>query len=576
MERWAICNKKGDFEGISARFGISQVSARLLVNRDLCSDEQIREFFKPDISMLHSPYFLKDIDRAAAVLKEKIESKAAIRIVGDYDVDGIMATYILTDAIYTCGGNVDWYIPHRIRDGYGINADIIDTAAEDGIDTIVTCDNGIAAVDAAAEARKKEIMMIVTDHHELQDTLPDCDIIVDPKRADDEYPCKEICGAVVAAKLARALFETTGIEYDPERYLEFMGMATICDVVSLKGENRTIAKLGIKKLSNTSNYGLSALIREKGIDTDSLGEYHVGYVLGPCFNATGRIDDAGVALKMLMEKDEQEAAKLARECVELNEERKEMTAQQEKKAIEKVDSLPELPKVIVIELEDCHESILGIIAGRLKEYYSRPAIVATSNFEGYKASARSIENYNIFEELKKCSDLLVKFGGHPMAAGLTIKEGCFDEFAKRLNDNCLLEESDMCKKVLLDAEVNFNAFDEKTFNELALFSPFGPGNPSALFGERNLKVRSLSYIGKDNSFLKFVFVNSYGLEITATMFSNSASVIGGLEEKYGKEQVQRAFKGYDNDITVTAAYVPKINTFRDMKEIQMNIKYLRI
>lgn len=575
MEKWAICNKKGDFEGISARFGISQIAARLLVNRDLCTDEQIREFFEPDISMLHSPFLIKDLDRAARALCEKINRNARIRIVGDYDVDGIMATYILTDAVRSCGGDVDWYIPHRIRDGYGINAEIIDNAADDGIDTVVTCDNGIAAVDAAAQARRRGITMIVTDHHELQDVLPDCDIIVDPKRKDDEYPCKEICGAVVAAKLAQALFGITGRDYDPERYLEFMAMATVCDVVSLRGENRTIAKLGIKKLATTSCYGLSALIREKGIDISSLSEYHIGYVLGPCFNATGRIDDAGVALNLLMESDECKAGKLAQECVALNEERKEMTAQQEKKAVKIVDAFPVLPKVIVVELEDCHESILGIIAGRLKEHYSRPAIAATRNTDGYKASARSIENYNIFEELKKCSDLLVKFGGHPMAAGLTIREGCFEEFAKRLNDNCTMDENDMCRKVLLDAEVSFNAFNEKTVGELALFSPFGPGNASALFGERNLKVRSISYIGKDNSFLKFIFVNSFGLEITATMFSNAALVVEELEERFGKEQVQRAFRGGENDICVTAAYVPKINTYREMKEIQMNIKYLR-
>ncbi|MCR5323599.1 MAG: single-stranded-DNA-specific exonuclease RecJ [Lachnospiraceae bacterium] len=576
MEKWAIRNKKGDFDGISKRFGISKVSARMLVNRDLCDFEQINEFLNPDISMLHSPAFLKGTKEAVVLLRKKIEEGKRIRIVGDYDVDGIMATYILTDAIRSCGGNVDWYIPHRIRDGYGINSEIIRTAAEDGIDTVVTCDNGIAAFDAADEARKAGITMIVTDHHELQDRLPDCDIIIDPKQKDDNYPCKEICGAVVASKLAVSLFGEMGLEIGNDRYLEFMGMATVCDVVSLQGENRVIAKLGIKKLGLTSNPGLAALIREKGVDTESLSEYHVGFVLGPCFNATGRIDDAGVALNMLMEKDPLTAEKYARECVELNEERKEMTAVQEKKAIDLVDSFEVLPKVLVVELEDCHESILGIIAGRLKEHYSRPAIAATRNNEGYKASARSTENYNIFEELKKCSDLLVKFGGHPMAAGLTIREGCFDEFAKRLNDNCSLCEDDLCKRVLIDAEVAFNAFDERTMNELAMFAPFGTGNPSALFAERNLKVKSMSYIGKENSFLKLALENSFGCSITATLFNNVANVIDEMERKYGRDQVNKAFEGEKNNIVLTAAYYPRFNVYHDIKDIQMNIKYVRV
>lgn len=576
MEKWAIRNKTGDFDGISKKFGISKVSARMLVNRDLCDFDRIEEFLNPDLAMLHSPIFLKGISEAATELRKKISGGKKIRVVGDYDVDGIMATYILTDAIRSCNGNADWYIPHRIRDGYGINPEIIDSAADDGVDTVVTCDNGIAAFDAADEARKVGINMIITDHHELQDRLPDCDIIIDPKQKDDTYPCKDICGAVVAAKLAMMLFETMNIGYENDRYLEFMAMATICDVVSLRGENRVIAKLGIKKLANTSNPGLAALLSEKNLDAEGLTEYHVGYVLGPCFNATGRIDDAGVALNMLMENDREAAAKYARECVQLNEERKEMTAKQEKKAIDLVDSFAVLPKVLVVELEDCHESILGIIAGRLKEHYSRPAIAATRNNEGYKASARSTENYNIFEELKKCSDLLVKFGGHPMAAGLTIKEGCFDEFAKRLNDNCVLCEEDMCKRVLLDAEVAFNAFDEKTMDELSRFAPFGPGNPPALFAERNLRVREISYIGKDNSFLKMILENSLRCVITATLFSDVANAIESLERKFGREQVKKAFNGEKNDLYITAAYVPRVNVFRDMKDIQMNIKYIRV
>ena len=576
MNKWAICNKTGDFEGISKQFGLSAVSARLLVNRDIVEAEKIREFFEPDISMLQSPFLLKNMDKAALLLKEKIGEGMSIRVVGDYDVDGIMATYILTDAIRSCGGKADWYIPHRIRDGYGINPEIIDAAQSEGIDTVVTCDNGIAAFDAAEEAKKVGITMLITDHHELQEKLPDCDIIIDPKQKDDTYPCKDICGAVVAAKLAEALFDRCGIRFEADKYLEFMAMATICDVVSLTGENRAIVKLGLRKLVKTTNPGLAALMREKGIDPENITEYHIGFILGPCFNATGRIDDAGVALNMLIEKDAERASKLAVDCVELNEERKAMTAAEEKKAVQIVDSMEKLPKVLVIELEGCHESILGIIAGRIKEHYSRPAIVATKNPDGYKASARSTEYYNIFEELKKAADLLVKYGGHPMAAGLTIKEGCFEEFVRRLNDNCELEEEDMYKKILLDAEVSFNTFDEKTVNELNLFAPFGQGNPAPLFGERNLQVRSISYIGRDNSFLKFILVNSRGRQITATLFSNVSNVLDEMESRFGKEELQKAFNGAANEITITAAYVPKLNVYHDNRDIQMNLKYIRV
>ena len=576
MEKWMMCNKAGDFEGIMNEFGLSMIGARLLVNRGITGHGSIKEFLDPDISMLHSPFLLADLERAADCLVKGISEGKSVRVVGDYDVDGIMAVYILTDALGLCGCRVDWYIPHRIKDGYGINTEMIASAVNDGIDIIVTCDNGIAAFDAADDARKNGITMIITDHHEVQDRLPDCDIIVDPKRPDDTYPCKDICGAVVAAKLAQALFEKKGLNIPQDHYLEFMAMATVCDVVKLIGENRVIVKKGIKKLINTPNPGLSALIDEKGIDRANLSEYHIGFVLGPCFNATGRIDDAGVALKMLTGKDRSEAVELARQCVQLNEERKEMTAREEAKAVELVDSLAELPKVIVVELEGCHESILGIIAGRLKEHYSRPAIAATKSADGYKASGRSTENYNIFEELKKCSDLLVRFGGHPMAAGLTIRENCFDEFRDRLNGNCELSEADMYKKVLLDLEVSFNIFNLKNVEEISLFAPFGQGNPSPLFGERNLKVKGISYIGRDNSFLKFVFENAYGHTIVATLFSNAAETVDALKEKYGEDQVAKAFGGRQNDIVLTAAYVPKINTYHDIKELQMNIKYLKL
>ena len=577
MDRWTICNKTADFESIKEKFGVSDIMARLLVNRGLTDPEVIRTFLSPSKADLHSPHLLMNMDGAAALLLKKIEEGRRIRVVGDYDVDGIMATYILNDALRLSGADADWYIPHRIRDGYGLNEEIIKKAAEDGVDTVITCDNGIAAVAASIEAEKHGITLIVTDHHEIPEVLPHAAFIVDPKQKEDSYPCPEICGAVVAAKLAQVLFELKGIDAGITRYLEFMAMATICDVVPLYGENRVIAKLGTEALKTTSNPGLSALLDETAIDREALGEYHIGFILGPCFNATGRIDDAGLAFSLLSAKDAPEAARIAHECRELNDERKVMTAEQETVAAELLGPAEELPdRVIVLELPDCHESILGIIAGRIKERYNRPAIVVTKSGEGYKGSARSIPAYNMFEELTKCQRYLVRFGGHPMAAGLTLQKDKLEEFRKALNEGCELTDADMCRKILIDMEVSFNLFTEDVVNEIEQLAPFGAGNCSPLFAERGLKCRSIKYIGKENNFLRFRLVNSFGHEFTATCFLDAQSVISQLADRFGRSEVDRALAGGSSNISFTAAFVPKLNVYRDIRDIQMNIKYIKL
>lgn len=576
MDKWTISNRLGDFEAIMSEFGVSEIMARLMVNRGITSGEEVRSFLHPELSDLHSPHLMQNLDAAAELIAAKIASGRRIRVVGDYDVDGIMATYILTDALKLAGADADWYIPHRIRDGYGLNEDIIRTAAADGIDTVVTCDNGISASAASKEAAAHNITLVITDHHEIPEILPDAAVLVDPKAEGETYPCRDICGAVVAAKLAQALFECLRIGEDETRYLEFMAMATICDVVALKGENRVIAKLGMEKLKNTSNYGLAALVRETGIDPAQLSEYHAGFVLGPCFNATGRIDDAGLALELLMSDNPEEASRLALECRNLNEDRKLMTAEQEKAAIDKLESIGELPKVIVLELEDCHESILGIIAGRIKERYNRPAVIVTMSGENYKGSARSIPAYNMFGELKKCGDLLLKFGGHPMAAGLSFAKENLAALRERLNECCTLTEEDMCRKVSIDIEVSFNLFDEDVVGEIGMLAPFGQGNASPLFAERGLKVRNIRYMGKDSSFLKFRLINRFGHEFTAISFNDAADTIRELEDAFGKNEVRRALAGGSNRIVLTAAYVPRVNEFRDTKEMQMIIKALRL
>ena len=576
MDRWTICNKTADFESIKEKFGVSDIMARLLVNRGLTDPGVIRTFLSPSTADLHSPHLLMNMDGAAALLLKKIEEGRRIRVVGDYDVDGIMATYILNDALRLSGADADWYIPHRIRDGYGLNEEIIKKAAADGVDTVVTCDNGIAAVAASLEAEKHGITLIVTDHHEIPEILPHAAFIVDPKQKEDGYPCPEICGAVVAAKLAQVLFELKGIDADITRYIEFMAMATICDVVPLCGENRVIAKLGTEALKTTSNPGLSALLDETAIDRETLGEYHIGFILGPCFNATGRIDDAGLAFSLLSAKDAAEAARIARECRELNDERKVMTAEQEAAAAELLGPAEELSdRVIVLELPDCHESILGIIAGRIKERYNRPAIVVTESGDGYKGSARSIPAYNMFEELTKCQRYLVRFGGHPMAAGLTLQKDKLADFRDALNAGCTLTETDMCRKILIDMEVSFNLFTEDVVAEIEALAPFGAGNCSPLFAERGLKCRSIKYIGKENNYLRFRLINSFGHEFTATCFLDAQSVISQLADRFGRSEVDRALAGGSNSISFTAAYVPKLNVYRDIKDIQMNIKYIK-
>ncbi len=576
MDKWTICNKTADFSAIINEFGFSEVMARLLVNRDLRTGGEIRAFLTPSLSDLHSPHLLKNLDEAVDLVIEKIRAGKKIRIVGDYDVDGIMATYVLNDALTRTGADADWYIPHRIKDGYGLNSEIIRQAGRDGVDTIITCDNGIAALDASIEAEKLGMTLVVTDHHEIPAVLPHAAFIVDPKQEDDHYPCREICGAVLAAKFAGVLFEKLGTDADISEYLEFMAMATICDVVPLKGENRTIAKLGLAKLEKTDNPGLRSLMEQTEISDGHINEYHVGFIMGPCFNATGRIDNAGLALELLNARNKQDADRLALECKKLNEDRKQMTSEQEEIAFSILDARADaLDRVIVLELPDCHESILGILAGRVKERYNRPSIIVTKSGNDYKGSARSIPAYNIFEELSVCSEYLVKFGGHPMAAGLTVASGKLEEFTRAINERCRLSEEDMSRKVLIDAQASFNLFNEKVLSEIEMLAPFGQGNPAPLFAEKGLRCRSIKYIGKTNNYLRFRLINSCGYEFTATSFSDASETVERLTAKYGKADVEKAFTGGSNNISMTVAFVPKINDYHGASEIQMNIRNIK-
>lgn len=617
-EKWSIKGKKGDFEFIMNTFGVTACTARLLINRGKTEERDIREFLYPDESMLYPQSLMRNLPEAADVIDEKLSSHAKIRVIGDYDADGIMSTYILTDALKKIGAEADFYIPDRLKDGYGINAEMIDAAKLDGIDTIITCDNGIAAVEAADEAKKLGITLIVTDHHELPEVLPDARIIVDAKHPEDTYPCKDICGAVVAAKLAAELLERRNMAQKGKGvlpYLEFMAIATICDVVPLDGENRTIASMGLKKLNteylgsvddtyfsssitdtlgekgNTShiNLGLKALIDTCELK-DRISDYNIGFVIGPCLNATGRLDLAARAMKLLCSNDMKEALALATECRELNQERKDMTFKETEKAfqilensvnIENQDESAVLKitgnanlseKVLVVVLPTCHESLAGIIAGRIREKYNKPTFVLTGAKEGMKGSGRSIPGYNMFGELQKCADLFTKFGGHPMAAGLSLATENVAEFRRRINENCDMTDEDMMRRVELDAAVTLGCFDEKSVEELNLFYPCGQGNPTPIFGDMNVKPTRIRRIGKNNNFLRFNFEDSKGCRFQAVYFKDPEELIDCITEKYGRDQVDLAFEGSPNNIKLTLSYVPEINEYNGQRSIQMKVQ----
>lgn len=583
-EKWTICNINGDFDFIMKKFGVSASTARLLINRGKTGEQEIREFLYPDESMLHSQKLMKNLEKAADVIEKKISDGARLRVIGDYDADGIMSTYILTDALNRLGANVDYYIPDRLKDGYGINEEMIISAADDGVDTIITCDNGISAVQAAEEAQNHGITLIITDHHEIPEVLPKAEVIVDPKQQDDTYPCKSICGAVVAAKLVAELLERKGLELSEKgalSYLEYMAIATICDVVSLNGENRTIAVLGLKKLneaylgknpgSHRINIGLKALIDVCELK-DKINDYTIGFVIGPCLNATGRLDLAQTAMRLLNAQTPSEAVSLAIECRQLNEARKEMTVKETEKALSMLEASGSMDRVIVAVLPDCHESLAGIIAGRIREKYYRPAFVLTKGKNGFKGSGRSIPGYNMFGELQKCSELFTKFGGHPMAAGLSLSEENVDVFKAKINEICTLTDEDMKKLVKLDARVAVSCFDEKCIRELELFYPCGQENPSPLFGDAKVKLQSIKRIGKNSNFLRVSLLDSNGKRTDGVCFKDADEVIEQMTAKFGKEKVDLAFEGKASGIEFSICYVPEINEYNGSRSIQMKIQ----
>lgn len=584
MEKWVVSAKKADFKKISSQFGIDQVTARIIRNRDVLGEEAIEEYLHGDRSSLHDPGKMKDMGRAVAILQEKIQKKKKIRIIGDYDIDGIQSVYILYSALRSCGAQVDYAIPDRITDGYGVNERLVRKAAEDGVDAILTCDNGIAAAKELSLAKELGMAVIITDHHEIPYEegadgekifhIPAADAVVNPKQPDCPYPFKELCGAAVAFKLVQALYEKSGLP--PEEawaYLENAAFATVGDVMPLTGENRIIVKEGLKALNQTRNFGIRALAARNQIELGKIKAYHIGFVLGPCLNASGRLDTAKRALDMLLAENEYIAAEYAGDLYDLNVSRKEMTEQGVQKAVELVEqgSLKE-DKVLVIYLPDCHESLAGIIAGRIRERYHRPVFLLTKSEDGVKGSGRSIESYSMYEEMTKCKELFTKFGGHPMAAGLSLPEQNVEVFRQKLNENTALTEEDLRGKIVIDVPMPLDYISKPLVEELNILEPFGKSNEKPVFADKNLQILSMGIFGKSKNVCRMQVKSRGGTALSAVYFGQVEKFLDFLQGKYGQEAVGRAMSGQGGEMLVSFIYYPEINVFNGKESLQIIVK----
>ena len=608
-EKWYVAAKKADFQGIAKRFGIDPVTARIIRNRDVVGDDAIRQYLHGTRAELDDPAQLLGGLEAASLLKQKIEEGKKIRIIGDYDIDGVNSTYILYRALTRCGAQVDYEIPDRMKDGYGLNISLLKLALEEDIDTVLTCDNGISAIAEIAYAKENGMTVIVTDHHEplfeevqeedqaetiqpQTDTarripspdgtrifrLPPADVLVNPKQPNCRYPYKKLCGAAVAWKVVCLLYRLYAIEEEAEQFLQFVGFATVGDVMELDGENRILVKEGLKQLRITQNYGWRALIQANNLDFDTLNSYHIGFVLGPCINASGRLDTAKRSLRLLLAKDAAEAELLATRLKQLNDERKELTQAAVDLACEQIDGSTEAnDRVLVVYLPDCHESIAGIVAGRIRERYGKPTFVVT-NAEAEdeaKGSGRSIEAYSMFEEMVKCQDLFRKFGGHPMAAGFSLPRSRIDEMRRRLNENCTMTEEDMAEKIMVDVPMPINYIRESLVEELSVLEPFGNGNEKPLFAERHLKLLSARILGKNANVLKLQVANATGCTMEALYFGIPDNILSYLTDKYGRNEVQKLLWGKVNQIEMDLTYYPSINEYQGRRTLQIVIKNFR-
>ena len=583
MEKWFVAAKKADFEGWSERFHIHPVTARIIRNRDIVSEEEVQKYLYGDLKDLYDPMLMRDMGKAVEIVSRKICEKKIIRIIGDYDVDGICAAHILTKGLRTVGAIVDTAIPHRIRDGYGLNEQLITDAHEAGVDTIITCDNGIAAAPQIAYARKLGMTVVVTDHHEVpfweeggerREILPPADAVVDPKQGACSYPFSGICGAVVAYKFLQALYgklspQTPQMRDTLEEMLQFAALATVCDVMELLGENRIVVKEGLKRLRSKPSSGISALMEVNGISPAHVNVYHMGFIIGPCMNATGRLDTALRAMELLNAAEKREALSIAGELKELNDSRKLMTLKGVEQAQKYVqENGLEQAKVQVIFLPDCHESLAGIIAGRVREKYGRPVFVLTRGEEGVKGSGRSIEAYHMYESMTACSEFFTKFGGHRMAAGLSMEEKDIPAFAQKINETCTLTEEDFIPKVHIDVPMPFALADKKMARDLEVLEPFGVSNPKPLFARKDVHFRSAVKLGEKGNFTRFMLSEDGEVYREAVYFGDFAKFSEVVDQRYGAGASQRLFRE-KCDYLVSVTYQLGINSFRGKEEAQL-------
>lgn len=583
MEKWFVMRKGAPFGEIAEKFHINPVLARLIRNRDVVGDEHIQRYLHGTLNDLHDGMLMKGMDKAVDILLEKIQEDRKIRIIGDYDIDGINATYILLEGIRALGGDVDIDIPDRMKDGYGLNRNLIDRAFDAEIDTIITCDNGIAASEEIAYGKSLGMTIIVTDHHEVpyeefgeekQYILPPADAVIDPKQEDCHYPFKGLCGASVAYKLVETLFNVTGKDVEDVDYLmENVAIATVGDVMDLVDENRIFVKQGLEMIKRTQNLGLKALIECTGVDVNRLSAYHIGFVIGPCLNASGRLDTAKRALELLCAKTKKEADVLAGDLKALNDNRKDMTAIAVEEAIEQIEeSVLKNDRVLVVYLPECHESLAGIVAGRVRERFYKPTFILTKAEEGVKGSGRSIETYHMYEELNKCKSLLTKFGGHKLAAGVSLEEENVDLLRKMLNENATLTEDDLTAKVSIDMQLPLKYISESLVDELELLEPFGKGNTKPVFVEKNIEILKGTILGKNRNVVKMQVCDEEGISMDAMYFGDVQQFLDYLMGKFGEQRVNQMLQGYRTGIKLAFTYYPAVNEYMGRRSVQIVVQ----
>ena len=582
MGKWFVMRKGAPFQEIAEKFQIHPILARLIRTRDVVGDENIQMYLHGTITDLHDGMLMKDMDKAVDILLEKLHEDKKIRVIGDYDIDGINATYILLEGLGVLGAHVDMDIPDRMKDGYGLNIHLIDRAFDAGVDTIITCDNGIAAKEEIEYGKSLGMTIIVTDHHEVpfeegeekKYILPPADAVIDPKQMDCQYPFKGLCGAAVAYKLIETLFNVTGNDVEDVDYLmENVAIATVGDVMDLVEENRIFVKQGLEMLKRTQNLGLKALMECTGVDVAHLSAYHIGFVIGPCLNASGRLDTAKRALELLRAKTKKEADILAGDLKALNDNRKDMTAIAVQEAIQQIEeSTLREDKVLVVYLPECHESLAGIVAGRVRERFYRPTFILTKGEEGVKGSGRSIDGYHMYEELNKCKSILTRFGGHKMAAGVSMEEEQIDVFRHMLNENVGLTEADMTEKVSIDMQLPLGYVSETLVEELELLEPFGKGNTKPVFVEKEIELLKGEILGKNQNVMKMQVRDLYGTTMEAMYFGDVELFLTHLKEKYGAESVECMLRGFQSGMKQAFTYYPTINEYMGRKTLQIVIQ----